>query len=274
MKLMCIALVVSISGAFGQQPPPDPKPQPPAQPGTPPAPTSGELTDALAIIKKTDDATKALKSVRYVGEVKWSGAFEKRPTISGSVVLAGEASEELDRYRFEVKIAGTAATPRELIAVSDGKVFTRIEHGTKTAYEGSSKDVLGDFLDVYLVIGMREFTHPSPFTDEIQATKLELQGSDKVGEQDCYKIHVVYANTTESTWWISKKDFLPRGVERVGRDPASGTPGSSVLRISELAADPAFATDPFKAVIPEGYKKEGSAQPATPPKGDTPGSGG
>ena len=64
---------------------------------------------------------------------------------------------------------------------------------------------------------MAEYIHPRPFSDEINAEKAVMKGTTKVGDEECYQIHVVYRNArgAEAMWYFSKKDFLPRRVDRI-----------------------------------------------------------
>lgn len=227
-----------------------------------PAASSGEAMD---ILKKADEATKKLKSVRYVAEWSGSGSQAKAPRVSGTVVLGGEKVQEgLTKFRFEVKVEdSTTKEVTEYVAASNGDKYWLVDHKKKTVAEDIDDIVLGDFRRLMLGIGMREFVHPQPFSDELNG-KSELQGGEKIGNEDCHKIHVVYANNQgEATWWFSKKDFLPRAVERIIK-PVLGSPGTTLTKITELTAEPAFTIDPFVVIVPEGYKKEGGPEPVKP----------
>ena len=72
--------------------------------------------------------------------------------------------------------------------------------------------------------------------------------------------HIKYTDARgEAVWWFSKRDFLPRGVQRVMNTP-SGQRAIQQWQITNLAPDPRLAEDAFKLVIPEGYEKiEGNA---------------
>ena len=59
---------------------------------------------------------------------------------------------------------------------------------------------------------MIEFIVAEPFGDEIKGKSQTLKGSDTIAGEDCYVIVVVYQQeqAPQATWYISKKDFLPR----------------------------------------------------------------
>lgn len=241
--------------------------------------SGGDLSDPKEILKKADEATKKVKSVRYVGEFLGTGSNERAPQMSGTVILSGETAQGLDKFRFEIRIKDPVSNlTQDIVAVSNGDKYWLIDHNKKTVEEDIDPIVLGQFGQRATLIGMREFVHPQPFNDEITGQKAELRGIEKIGHEECYKIWVKYSQENggqEATWWFGKKDFLPRGVERYTLPPAgpgggeNAPPpkptGSVILKITELAADPTFTTDPFSVVVPEGYKKTGGApEPATP----------
>ena len=105
---------------------------------------------------------------------------------------------------------------------------------------------------------MIEFVHATPFNDEINGRSQELKGSVKIGDEDCYEIHVVYAadRAPQATWAFSKKDFLPR--RRIDAFPAAlagGQAGTTIKTITNLVVEPKLDEDAFKLKLPEGYTK-------------------
>jgi hypothetical protein len=129
-----------------------------------------------------------------------------------------------------------------------------IDHAKKTAYVDIDPAVLGSAGRLLGTFTTVEFVHPSPFSDEINGKKAELKGSRTVGGEDCYEIHVVYANEAQqATWCFSKKDFLPRcRIDRFDRGEGQ-EPTVREKSITQLVVDPKFDKDPFKFELPEGY---------------------
>ena len=100
---------------------------------------------------------------------------------------------------------------------------------------------------------MIEFIHTSPFSDELEGDKVELQGTKKVGDQECYKIYVQYKKSEgEAIWYFSKGDFLPRRVERLAKN-RSGETGVLRKTVTDLEIDPEVAPDAYKVAVPEGF---------------------
>ena len=86
--------------------------------------------------------------------------------------------------------------------------------------------------------------------------RLSKKGITKIGDEECYEINVVYARSQgEATWFFSKKDFLPRRVDRVVTRQAGGEKATTQLIVTDLVVNPKFPDDPFKLVVPEGYAK-------------------
>jgi len=218
---------------------------------------SGDLTDPVEILKKADAACKAAKFVQYTASFKGLNAEEARaPKVSGTVVLSGWANGRPEKWRYDLKIERPGSSDvSEATAGSDGKTFFVIDPKTKKAYEDIDPAVLGSTGRAVRGVTMAEFVHNEPFSDEINGEKQELKGVTKVGDEDCYEVLVKYkAQAQEATWFFSKKDFLPRRVDRVFTNQA-GEKGGSQLIVTKLTVGPKFDNDPFKLVVPEGFTK-------------------
>ncbi len=101
---------------------------------------------------------------------------------------------------------------------------------------------------------MLEFVHDAPFDDELNGDTIELQGIEKVGDEKCYKIHIVYAGGQgASTWYFSKKDFMPRRHTRHFDLPQGS--GSLEIVISNLETNPKVSADLYTLKLPEGYEQ-------------------
>ena len=231
-KLLSIAMVLGFAGAATAE--------------------DGELKDPVEILKKVDSASKAVKSVKYNASVKGRGdAPSQRPATDGSVILV-QVGDDGASNKFRIIGKGTMPNSAETIEFDmggDGETFFLIDPVSKIAYEDIDPAVVGRAGRIGRALIMREYTHPTPFSDEINGDKQELQGVVKVGDHDCYKIHVVYQNASEAVWYFSTKDFLPRRVERI-----IGNGGSDLI-VTDLVVEPKISDDTFKLVLPEGFTK-------------------
>jgi len=219
---------------------------------------SADLTDPVEILKKADAACKAVNFVQYTASVEGSGVMESRVgKSSGTVTLKGRGSGGAEQYRYEAKLKLPGSTDGNDVTVgSDGKTYFLIDAKAKKAYEDINPAVVGTAGRVVLGgLTMAEYLHPEPFSDEINGKKQELKGTTKVGDEDCYEVNVEYGQAgMEATWFFSKKDFLPRRVDRRVQAP-TGVKGGTQLIVTKLTVDPKLDKDPFKLVVPEGFTK-------------------
>lgn len=234
-----------------------------------PAEIKAQGLDTIEILKKVDEATKEVQAVRYNGRLQGKAAAESRTLlVEGTVLLSGWAETSREplrgvpkRYRCDVKTTDPhSGRTRHLAIGCDGESFYLIDHDARKVYVGRTQDVLGSTSRPAVALWMREFVHPEPFSDEINGDAWVLIGSKRIGDEDCYEIHIIYKDAIgEAVWWFSKRDLLPRGVQRVMNTP-SGERAIQQWQITNLVVDPKLAEDAFELVIPRGYEKvEGNA---------------
>jgi hypothetical protein len=213
---------------------------------------------AVAILRKVDKATKAVKAVRYEGRFSASGVGGKQmPTATGTAAFAGGLEDGFETYRFDVHLSwNNEVQGRHLTTGGNGQRFYLLDWDKKLAYENTDEQVIGsDGQKSKWFLTVIEFIHPTPFTHEIEAKRVELKDSAQVGDVDCDVIHVVYGvNGQEATWFFGKADHLPRRVIRsfpigIGRRAVRD------YTITNLEVDPEFAEDEFVLNLPEGFKK-------------------
>ena len=237
--------------ALGQETPEETKPKPQRHP----------THDAgVDILKKVDAAAKAVKTVRYDGALTGVGRDGKAFEIKGKVVARRETDGNPESYVYDVHAKrGDAAESKRLTVGGNGDMFYLINWEKKIAYEDIDPAVVGREGRAVMGIYMREFTHPKPFSDEIDAPGVEIRDSAKVGDEDCYVIHVDYgARGRPSTWYFSKKDYLPR--QRDMHFPGASTPRRHT--IMNLKIDTAVTDDEFVLHLPDGFEKTDDFAPS------------
>jgi len=215
-----------------------------------------ELTDARDVLLKADAAVKKVQTVQYKATARGVGADEARmPAAEGTAVLSGWQSLAPAKYRYEVKIkrAGSEEVT-EYIAGSDGDVTYLIDPAKKMVYADMDPAVLGSSARAVRGISLGKLVNPDGFADELKAEKMELKGSAKVGDVDCYEVLITLGENNEATWWISKTDFLPRRTLRSVQRP-NGDRGGREITVTNLVVNPKPAKDPFALVVPEGFTK-------------------
>lgn len=236
-------------------------------------PAAGKQTapvnEAIAILKKVDEATKAVKAVKYSAKLEVTGWIANRfGSAEGTAILAKGSEDTLDRFLFKTKITppGKDAEAKEYTVGSNGDVFFIVDHANKKVHADMDPAVMGSAGQRATVINMREFTHPTPFSDEINGDKQVLKGIASVNGEDCYEIHVVYrGGQQQAHWFFSKNDYLPRRVERIIKNAADES-GKQILTLSGLVANPELDDETFATVVPEGYEKTDEFMPNERPR--------
>jgi len=219
----------------------------------------GELTDPLEILKRVDEAAKAVKAVRY--DVKFEGlgaAASTTPTVEGSYLLTGwnVKDNEPEKFLISMRAMRGSYLIDDLTVGQDTTARFVIDHKARKVITGTDWKIFANNKRNFMPGVMGEFLHPSPFTDEINAKSRVLKGSAEQGGEDCYEIEVVYdvagANAT-ATWFISKKDFLPRARHDKFK-MRNDKDGAQMKIITKLVVDPPLDDNSFKLVMPEGYE--------------------
>lgn len=212
--------------------------------------------EVAEILKKVDTTIKSVSSVRYTGSYRGTGWQSRiKPTSTGTVLMVSGAGRGLRQFHFDTyaKFGGSDETLHFTIGGNDKKFFL-IDWQNKIAHHSYDPKVIGRAGRIAQTTKLIEFVHPTPFDDEINADHAKLLASAKVGDEDCYVIHVNYSQGRgEAIWYFSKKDFLPRRVDRVFlRD---GERGTTELIITNLVVSPKIKKNELQLTLPEGFKE-------------------
>jgi len=219
-----------------------------------------ELTDAKEILKRADAAAKGVKVIKYHATAKGVGADEARmPAVEGSAIFGGWVGLGPAKYRYEVKVKRPGSSDVvEYVAGSDGDIVYLIDSAKKTVYADIDPAVLGSNGRPIRSILVGKIVNPDAFKDELKAEKVELKGTTKVGDHECYEVLVNYGEDAgEGLWALSKTDFLPRRVERTFPQ-ANGEKGGRLVTLTNVVVNPKpplDGVDPFTLVVPAGFKK-------------------
>lgn len=213
--------------------------------------------DPIEILKQADAAAKKVEAVRYRAASTPTGiATNFISAAEGEGVLAGWNADYNMPGRFYARVETTPVGSDQKMALTgggNGDTFFLINHQEKKAYEDIDPAVLGSTGQIVGAFGMRELVHPTPFEDEIGAEKIEYQGTEKVGDVECHKIHVTYSGGQgESTWLIAKDDHLPRKRIQHFDIPGQGA-GTFEITLTELEIAPEIDPELFRLDLPEGY---------------------
>lgn len=213
----------------------------------------GRQDEAKAIVSKAAAALKAVKSVSYTIDYKgteWIAAHV--PEIKGTIVMGGRSEHDIDRFFCELKITPSESSEvRELSAGSDGNEFFLVDPATKTVYQDMDIAVLGSAGRGIRRALLREFTDPEPFDEALQSGAMDLRDETKIGEEECYVVHLKPSDPPEMVWYFAKKDLLPRRVTRLYE--REGKEGTTEMLLTDVVVNPTFVRSPFKPVVPKGY---------------------
>jgi len=213
--------------------------------------------EAVEILTKADAATKAVKTVRYDFAFKATGAAQARsPEMTGKAVLGGEAEQGLGKFFVDVTVKATpSAEERRFQAGTNGDVSFLVDFTTKMAHEDLDPAVMGSDQQFVGLVAMLEYTHPRPFSDEINGKTVELKGTETIGGVECHHVFVEYTTAAQKAdWWFGKDDSLPRRVDRHFASRSGEAAGRSLV-LSNVVADPKMEKDPFVLTVPEGFTK-------------------
>jgi len=213
----------------------------------------GALTDPVEILEKADAAARAVKAVSYKTTVEPTGSATTRlPFIEGKVRFTGWNERDPRQFVYEVKVTWPdSEEPKTHTVGSDGKVFYRVDHASKTAYVDIDPQVFGSLGGLRRDAPMVEFVHPTPFKDELNGKEQSFEGIEDVEGVPCYKVLVTYQQRRQKArWYFSTNDLLPRRVERTVAQGAGRTSTVQDLRVEKSLSADAFA---FK--LPDGYKQ-------------------
>lgn len=208
-----------------------------------------------ALFAKADAATKKIKSAEYdcTFEVKMAGPA---PKLAAHVKGAGAGEGGFKKMHIEGEVTPPAGEKRKATVIADGENYALLDPAKKIAYIDIDPIILGQlggFITQRAVL--LEFGHPTPFQDEVNAVKHEYKGTEKIGDEDCWIIHVRYTDGgdgPQTIWAISQKDYLPRRCERIFSQ--NGQSGRTVQTLTNLKVNPDFDKAVFKVAAPEGYE--------------------
>lgn len=218
------------------------------------APSAGG--DGAAVLEKARESMKSLTAVKYKADYKATGwLVERVPQISATVLLAGQSKWKIDRFHFE----GTVQPPKaeagkKVTAGCDGDFYFLIDEESKTVYEDIDPAVLGSSGRTIPRVVISGFTSGDPLAEERKAEKVELRESVDVNGEVCEQVVVTNEGGRQTIWYISKKDYLPRRMDRVIDHPDNGL-GTTEMVLSHLETNPTIEGKPFKVVVPRGFSK-------------------
>lgn len=220
------------------------------------APSAGGMPSATEVFQKAQSAVKAAKAFSYRAEYTAEGwVTDVVATANGTVVIGKQSDAGVERFQCQVKVKPPKSEDvLEFTAGSNGDTYFLVDSKAKMVYEDMDVGVLGSQSRNIRRVVMTELGVPEPFSKELKAEKTEVKGVAKVGDEECFEVFAAPPQSPELTWYIAKKDFLPRKLKRTLKNP-EGKVGSTELTLSDFVVNPKEPKDPFKVIVPDGFKK-------------------
>jgi len=225
---------------------------------------------ALEVLQKADAATKAVKACSYTGE-SWSKAQvavfapKKIARIHGKFLLRdarvgffnrlmGKASHQPPAIRADVTIKPVGGGPDKHLRVAAHDRFVTFIDDDEKYWLTQEMPAGESLLNVAKQLHMIEFSHPTPFTDELTGRVQKYERSEEVVGEPCDVVYVEYQQEgLKARWYFSQRDHLPRRVDRIF---ASGrAAGTRTLMISDLDVNPSISESDFEPPCPTCYEK-------------------
>jgi hypothetical protein len=224
-----------------------------------PAVLGGDEPDAAKqakdVLKQAREAVSKVKTASYMADYSVTGfATQFVPAVKGKVVIGPASKHEVERFLAKVEIRRDGSEEAlELLAGCNGDEYFLIDEKSKTVYVDLDPAVLGSQGRNVRRVVLSEFHEKEPFKDALEADEIALDGSETVASEECHRIKIKGDRGSETTWWISKEDHLPRRVMRLFR--RGEDVGTTDLLISSLELNPQFEDDPFRVRVPDGFRK-------------------
>ncbi len=227
-----------------------------------PSKQEAELTDPKAIVQRAVEALAKVQVVSYDLDYKATGWITMWfPQVAGPVVVGKDTPDKAQRFHCKLAVKPSDSSEmREVIAGADGKVFYLTDSKTKTVHADMDQGVLGKEMFVVMFSVMREYGVPNPFEDALRAGQFKIEESKSVDGEDCYAVRIKPPIDSEAIWYFGKKDFLPRRTSAEWRND-KGDLGTAEMTLQKLKVHPPSPSDPFKLIVPEGYKKSDDFAP-------------
>ena len=187
---------------------------------------------------------------------------EQIPEVEGTAVITGNHEAHFRVARFDTSVRFPfLTTVQKLTYGADGTFYYLINWNEKRVYEGLDRRVTGHGGRAAQRIGLREFVHETPFSDEIRADTVALLAEERIGNEPCYVVDVVYADSAgRAVWYFSKSDYLPRRVDHIYNKPRRGV-ATFVVELYDVEPDPEIESGEFTLQLPDGFDKSARSAP-------------
>jgi len=229
------------------------------------APDAGEVFDPRAVLNDAISALKALRAVRYEATGSVEGVLAAQlPNISGRVTIVAASGTDFPKLRIDAQVTRSKETTSQRMELaSDGKTVVLVDHGQRTYTQldlPTGQALLSNFIGVFV----SDFASRAPLEREARASSLRYLGREWAGKDECDVLHAVFpTENVESRWWFSRKDHLPRRIQRIINSPLG--PTTLTISIAMLDTAPTVREEDFRLDKPDGFTE--TSRPRLPGTG-------
>jgi thiol-disulfide isomerase/thioredoxin len=216
-----------------------------------------EMDESMSLAILVNDAMSEVDAVSYTFTFYGEGFLATELNAAhGTTDLM--ASDDLNYQFFLVTVdscwaAGGIPVPSTF--AMDGVTVYSLNGRDSVFASSLISDGGQDLLSFSSRMLMLEYIIDEPFSDEIHADSLAIQGMETVDGTDCDILHVWYAGgTSEAVWYLGAEDHLPRKVERIYR--YQGEEGTMILELEDISFPDGFEDGHFVLEPPDGFTVE------------------
>jgi thiol-disulfide isomerase/thioredoxin len=216
-----------------------------------------EMDEAMSIVILANDALKSVDAVSYTFRFYGQGFLETElNAASGTADLSNSSTpgEYFIRVGIDSSWAAEGIPVPSTYALDGSRVYSLNERDSIFS-SALISDGGEDLLSFNSRMLMQEFVIDEPFSDEIHADPLVLEGTDTVSGTECDVLFVGYSGGVSSArWFLGTEDHLPRMVER--HFEYNGQPGSMILEVDNIEIVDSFEDNHFVLTPPDGFELE------------------
>lgn len=228
--------------------------------------------EAKAVLSKSAEAIKALKD--FSGSAR---NYTTGPMLGGMVDVAGEFKviRANDKHHSPSYLKGrskSVANPNEdvfhLTLAVDGtqRTVTWADDHAKVVYTRPlvvRTDAYNQLTRGQQLL-MGELFEAQPFRKELAAKSLTLEPDADVDGEPCKVVKATYPQgETESLWYISKNDNLPRKSDTIIKIAGNEEPAHVIFEMTNFKANQGLTAKDLAFEAPAGYREDKQA-PAQP----------
>ncbi len=215
-----------------------------------------KATDALEVLQKSAEAIKKVEMAKYKARYWGTGwVADMVPQVEGAVALGRPSAQDIPRFRTDIELTPPKSSERmKMLVGSDGDIYYLVNPKTKTIHADMDDAVMGSRQRGIQRVLMSELVATEPLAEEMKAEKLVVEADTDVGGEVCHRIRVRRADRREVIWFISKRDWLPRRLDRLYKNK-DGKLGTTQLELADLTVESKLDPSVFALTVPDGYRK-------------------